>query len=88
MMADQESKTKVKTRQQRRNWNSAIKQLSNWLLAISLAFTGTGAVEMFVFEPRFGLLIAFVILLGGLLTLAVSLSILRYMLDEDENDES
>ncbi|MGB6231072.1 MAG: hypothetical protein WBF53_13205 [Litorimonas sp.] len=73
----------AKRRHQARNRNAIRKQISNWLLAISLALSGGGLLDLFSESARFSRIEGIAFFALGLVIFLVSLVVLYYVEDED-----
>ncbi len=86
-MSEAKQRKEKPTRLERKNRNAMRKQVSNWFLATSLALTGTGLLETFTDSPRFSVFEAVLFIVLGFAAILVSVTILRYMEDEDKADD-
>ena len=77
---------KSRTKLQRINRNHSIHTFATFLLATSLAFTGTGMVDLFSIESKFSLRASVLFILIGCLTLSAACAMHR--LKESEDDDT
>ena len=80
-------KRKVRTKQEKMNRNAAIGQFSNYLLATSLALTGTALIEFFTKEPQFSKLESALFIVTGYAVLWFSCFV-NYLKEDPDHDDS
>lgn len=75
-----------RTKLRRKNRNSAISTLSNFLLATALALTGSGFIDIFSIAPRFYLIADITFIALGCVTLSAACAI--HLAKESEDDDN